>query len=138
MDRTQFFTSKLYPKIFLNSEKTTKIFSIEKKFRFFSMIFFFAKNRTKNRKFQIFEKINFFENLKFSIFGPIFREKKIVEKKTRKISDFFGVEKFFGYSFDVKFPELLIYDTSRSIRARQTRFLARQRCVARSEKTCIF
>ena len=52
----------------------------------------------------------------------------------RKKNDFFWSSKkyffselrfFFRYSFDVKISDLLIYDASRSIRARQTRFPAR-------------
>ena len=35
------------------------------------------------------------------------------------------LRKNFGYSFDVKIYDLSIYEVSRPIRARQTRFLAR-------------
>ena len=76
-------------------------------------------------KFQHFEILIFFDfadkifsNQQISIFPKLFFW-------SSKILFFLGVEIFSRYSFDVKISDLLIYNASRFIRARQTRFLAR-------------
>ena len=58
-------------------------------------------------------------------FFEIFSENFLVDFFFRKIFELekniflFGVEIFFGYSFDVKFSDLSIYDVSRAFGVRQ-------------------
>ena len=109
--RAKFYIEAI-PHFFLNSEKKSKK-SIEKKFD----DFFFAKNRIKNRKFQIFENLDFFENLTNFDFWSDFSRKFFSSKKNRKMFSseiflifFSELRKFLGYSFDVEFSPLSIYD----------------------------
>ena len=69
------------------------------------------------------------ENLKFSIFGRIFRE-NFVRRKNQKCFRsknnyiFSELRNFLGYSFDVKNYVLSIYEVFRTVRYPQMRFLA--------------
>ena len=143
------------PKFFLNSEKNY-FFRVQKKIgEKIDQKFSEKKSKKKickNPKISKFEKskISIFRILRFSnffrfffriffwnFFGRFFSENFLNSEK--KI--FFGVEIFFGYSFDVKFSDLSIYDVFRAFGVRQILFPAPTRCTTlclRAPKTWCF
>ena len=112
--------------IVLHRNYIQKYFSTPKKNMFFSRfkkfsIFFSAK---KNQKNVAPKNPKNFQDFSANIFRDFFPPKKS-GKKSRKKHIFSELRFFSGYSFDVKIYDLSIYEVSRPIRARQTRFLAR-------------
>ena len=114
------------------SQLREKIFFARSKiFRFFFQKFLVRKilsaksKKSKCWNFKIFEISKFQHFDFFSILRTkIFRTENILKKNRNFFFDrakkyfFSELRFFFGYSLDVKFSDLLIYDTSRSIRAR--------------------